>query len=107
MHEDLNVSFAVVHVFNIVGPGSSASSIFDGDVVFFGPFVSIFSPFGVTFFNLWRGDLHADTVPMFVNDGMDLVVTSTTPQVGNDVGMESINGLLIGTCRLGNANFRH
>ena len=106
MHEDLPVSFAVVSMMNFFGPGSSASSIFDGDVVFFGPFVTMFSPVLVTL-NLWRSNLDAIIVLLVVTDGMGLVVTSTTPQVGNDVGMESINGLLIGTCRLGNANFRH
>ena len=82
MHEDLPVSFAVVSMMNFFGPGSSASSIFDGDVVFFGPFVTMFSPVLVTL-NLWRSNLDAIIVLLVVTDGMGLVVTSTTPHGGD------------------------
>ena len=107
MHEDLDVRLAVVKIFNSFTPGSSAWSIFDLGVVFLGPCVTMSSPFGVVS-NLWRGDLHAIIVGSVVRDDMGHFVTWTTPHGGNGVGMEAINGLLIGTVwnwRCENASF--
>ena len=52
MHEDLDVSLAVVHCMNNVGPVRSARSIMDRGLVVFGPVVTTFSPFRVML-NLW------------------------------------------------------
>ena len=84
MHEDIDVSLAVVHGVNSCTPASSAWSIFDGDIVVLGPLVTVCSPFRVVG-DLWRSNLHAVRMTVVFGDNMSLIVALTTPKVSDIV----------------------